>query len=94
MRVFLEETVVKQALSDVSCNVCGRSVSKDASGYFEDHVSLSKAWGYHSPYDGEIHVMDVCVDCYQDWTMGFEIPPKITSYCYMENIAVPHQMSV
>ena len=80
MRVFLEETAVQQALSDVNCNVCGRDVCKDANGYFEDHVSISKAWGYHSPYDGEIHAIDVCVDCYQGWVAQFEIPPKVTCY--------------
>ena len=88
MRVFLEQSVVKQALSDVRCNVCGRSVSKDASGYFEDHIAISKAWGYHSPYDGETHVIDVCVDCYQDWTVQFEIPPKISCYCHTAGDAI------
>jgi len=83
MRVFLEETVVKQALADVSCNVCGRAISKEASGYFEDHISIAKPWGYHSPYDGEIHAIDVCVGCYQDWVGDFEIPPKTSCYCLM-----------
>ena len=81
MRVFFEQNTIKQSLSDVQCNVCGRSVSKDATGgYFEDHVSISKTWGYHSPYDGEIHAMDVCVDCYQGWTEQFAIPPRVTEY--------------
>jgi len=83
MRVFLDETVVKPTLTDVSCNACGRGVSKDASGYFEDHISLTKAWGYHSPYDGEIHAIDICVDCYQDWIKDFEIQPKVSCYCLM-----------
>jgi len=83
MRVFSEKTVIKHALSDVHCNVCGRTVSKDTSGYFEDHVSISKDWGYHSPYDGEIHAIDVCVDCYNTWTDNFEIPPKLSCYCHM-----------
>jgi len=81
MRVFSEQTVIKPALADVNCNVCGRGVSKEAFGYFEDHVSLSKAWGYHSPYDGETHAIDVCVDCYQNWVSDFEIPPKSSCYC-------------
>jgi len=84
MRVFLEETVVKQALSNVTCNMCKRNVNKDEAGYFEDHVSISKAWGYHSPYDGEVHAIDVCVDCYQDWTAKFEIPPKVSYYFHFE----------
>jgi len=82
MRVFMEQNVVKQALSDVRCNVCGRSIMKDASGYFEDHVAISKAWGYHSPYDGETHVIDICIECYQNWTAQFEIPPKVSCFCY------------
>ena len=82
MRVFLDQTVVKPALSDVRCNVCGRSILKDATGYFEDHIGISKAWGYHSPYDGETHIIDVCVNCYQSWAAGFQIPPKISCYCY------------
>jgi len=87
VRVFLQETVVREALSDVQCNVCGRSVNKDTIGYFEDHLSISKAWGYHSPYDGEIHGIDVCVDCYQSWIVGFVIPPKITCYFHFEENA-------
>ena len=82
MRTFLEETVVQPALTDVRCNICGRSVSKNTSGYFEDHVSISKQWGYHSPYDGETHIIDVCVDCYQDWAASFDIPPKQLCTCY------------
>ena len=77
MRVFLEKTIVKPALTDVTCNVCGRGVSKDAFGYFEDHLSICKNWGYHSPYDGETHAIDLCIDCYQGWVDGFEIPPKV-----------------
>ena len=83
MRMYLEKNVVRQSLEDVQCNVCGRSVSKDSSGYFEDHVSISKAWGYHSPYDGEMHGIDLCVDCYAGWVTEFEIPPKMSCYCHM-----------
>ena len=90
MRVFFQENTIKHALSDIHCNVCGRSVSKDATGYFEDHVSLSKTWGYHSPYDGEIHAMDVCVDCYQGWTATFEIPPRVTEYFHFDSCACSH----
>ena len=80
MRIFMEENIIGQALADVNCNVCGRSVNKDSNGYFEDHVSISKAWGYHSPYDGEIHGIDVCVNCYAGWVDQFVIPPKISCY--------------
>jgi len=88
MRVFMDQTVVKPALSDVKCNVCGRSISKNTLGYFEDHLEISKAWGYHSPYDGETHVIDVCIGCYENWTARFEIPPKVACYCHMAGDAL------
>jgi len=62
----------------VCCNVCGRGISKDASGYFEDHISLTKNWGYHSPFDGESHAIDLCSGCYKSWIEQFEIPPHVT----------------
>jgi len=88
MRVFVEQTEVKQALSDVRCNVCGRSISKDLTGYFEDHVAISKSWGYHSPYDGEMHIIDVCIGCYENWTASFTIPPKVSCGCYVAGDAL------
>ena len=83
MRVFSEQTFIKQTVQSIQCNVCARDVIKDRSGYFEDHLSISKAWGYHSPYDGEIHGIDVCIDCYHNWTASFVIPPKVSHYCLM-----------
>jgi len=88
MRAFITEQTEKHALSDVRCNVCGREVIKDASGYFEDHISLTKAWGYHSPYDGEIHGIDICIDCYQSWIATFEIPPEVSYYCVMNGASL------
>ncbi|MCL2225675.1 MAG: hypothetical protein FWB96_11975 [Defluviitaleaceae bacterium] len=78
MRVFLERTTLTPQLSNVRCNSCGRDVEKEDPGYFEDHISLTKSWGYHSPYDGETHDIDLCVDCYQGWVNQFEIPPYVT----------------
>jgi len=77
MRIFMERSVPHQELSEVRCNSCGQDVNKNHIGYFEDHVSLSKTWGYHSPYDGEAHDIDLCVGCYKDWINKFEIPPSV-----------------
>jgi hypothetical protein len=82
MKLFSEKTVVRQELSDVRCNACGRGVGKDASGYLLDHVSLSKQWGYHSPFDGEAHAIDLCVECYRSWITAFEIPPVAANPSY------------
>ena len=77
MRVFTEQAAVLKTLSDVHCNVCGQGIEKDAAGYLLDHVSLSKEWGYLSPYDGEAHAIDLCVGCYQSWIGQFKIPPQV-----------------
>jgi len=77
MKVFSERTVIQKELVDVRCNMCGCDICKDASGYLEDHVSLSKDWGYLSPFDGESHAIDLCVDCYRDWIAKFAIPPNV-----------------
>jgi hypothetical protein len=75
MKLFLERTVIKKELSEVRCNACGKGVGKDASGYLLDHVEVSKRWGYHSPFDGESHTIDLCIPCYQIWISQFKIPP-------------------
>jgi len=75
MRILSQQNVIESRLSDVRCNSCGKDVDKNEIGYMEDHVSLSKLWGYHSPYDGEAHDIDLCVGCYRDWISRFEIPP-------------------
>jgi hypothetical protein len=76
MKVFAEKAVISQELTDVRCNKCGRALHKDDAGYFEDYLSVSKKWGYHSPIDGDSHEFDICVDCYRDLVNGFKIPPE------------------
>ena len=83
MKLFLDRTVVKKEVSEVHCNACGKEVGKDASGYLLDYVSLNKQWGYHSPFDGESHDIDLCIACYQTWINRFEIPP-VKEHAYTE----------
>jgi len=77
MKSFLSRPAIVPEVVAVQCNYCGRDVEKDEFGYFEDHISLEKDWGYHSPFDGEVHTIDLCVDCYQEWTAQFEIPTQV-----------------
>jgi len=82
---FIERTMIVPEVHSVLCNVCGREVAKNAIGYFEDYLSLTKDWGFHSPFDGEAHEIELCVDCYTAWTKSFEIPPSVVSKHEMVN---------
>ena len=83
MKTLVDRPVMQPEVDSVKCNLCGRNVEKNAAGYFEDHISLTKMWGYHSPFDGEAHAIDLCVDCYKGWTSQFEIPPQIDYVDYV-----------
>ena len=76
MKFYEEKTIIFREVADVKCNACGSAVGKNVCGYMQDYVSLSKEWGYHSPFDGEAHAIDLCVDCYQGWIGKFKIPPE------------------
>ena len=75
MKLYAKKGVIRHEPNEVRCNVCGKAVARNEWGYFMDYISLSKAWGFHSPFDGEAHDMDVCVDCYSMWIKEFNIPP-------------------
>lgn len=77
MNKILERTLQKEEKIDVNCNMCGRPVEKNDFGYFEDHITVAKTWGYGTPIDGETHVFEFCFDCYNELTDRFAIPPRV-----------------
>ena len=77
MKVFLERTISQEAVQEVSCNLCGCQVGKNDFGYFEDHLSVSKTWGYGTVADGETHTFDLCFECYSDFKDSFVIPARV-----------------
>lgn len=79
MKNFSCKDAVCPQLERVRCNVCGITVEQNELGYWDDYLSLSKDWGFHSPFDGESHKWDVCVVCYRAWIDKFEIPPDGTN---------------
>ena len=58
----------------IHCNKCKREIVVNEFGYLEDHLSVTKTWGYGSPIDGETHSFDLCFECYTDMLDKFEIP--------------------
>jgi hypothetical protein len=51
MKSYIDIQVTKKQLDMVVCNRCGRELEK-----YEDHLSVSKKWGYGTGFDGETHV--------------------------------------
>jgi len=78
MKLYEQKATTKDSLAEVRCNICGKRIPKDAMGYLHDYVSVAKVWGYHSPFDGEGHQMDICAECYASWVRSFAIPPEQT----------------
>ena len=66
----------------VRCNWCGKHIAKNAFGYFEDFIAVSKTWGYGLPIDGETHVFNICYDCYEEFAARCVLPPDVAADAY------------
>ena len=65
----------REVITEVVCNVCGKSLETNKHGYFEDFIHLEKTWGYTSLRDGESEVVDICEDCWERIKDIFKIKP-------------------
>ena len=72
MRQYKTIQVPKRVIEAVRCTCCGKLIES------RECLSAVKHWGYDSPYDGEVHAMDICTDCYQKWISTFAISPVLT----------------
>ena len=78
MKLFAKKTAVRHEPESVLCNICGKAVEKNEMGYMMDYVTITKTWGFHSPYDGEMHEFDICIECYKTLLGAFKIAPVRT----------------
>jgi len=74
MRKYTNE----QMLETIVCNRCGKITTVVRGLLKEDFVSIDKNWGYFSHKDGEIHSLDLCESCYDEFCESFKIQPTIT----------------
>lgn len=58
------------------CNRCGRRIPVLKGIPQEDIVTVDKSWGYFSAKDGVRIRFDLCEDCVEAITAGFQIPPE------------------
>ena len=67
----------EQILEKIVCNRCGKETFTQRGLLKEDFVSIDKNWGYFSDKDGEIHRIDLCESCYDEFCKSFKIQPTI-----------------
>lgn len=82
MRIYRTISVEVQEIDEIVCNFCGETISKDKFHMFEDHIHIEKKWGYHSNYDGEEHVIDICKNCYEKLKKEMKISPNTPASDY------------
>lgn len=64
-------------LGTVICNCCGKKLIVDGGIVREGVFSVDHAWDFFSEKDGEIHHLDVCESCYDEWISQFQIAPDV-----------------
>lgn len=75
MRIFDKE----HKLVKIICNQCGAGTDVADGLMKKEFFSVHKRWGYFSGKDTQIHHFDLCEQCYDRLTEGFEIPVEIES---------------
>ena len=72
MRIFLDEN--KKELKAVICNKCGKELRVEDGILKEGCFQGDVLFGYFSNKDGSRHSFDLCEECYDEMTDGFDIP--------------------
>ena len=63
MKKFETVTEEHEKLTDVFCDICGKSCKTEMDYEF---AVLAADWGFDSKKDGEHHHCDICEDCYNE----------------------------
>ena len=69
--------VEQEVIAQVVCNCCGRQLTTDENGYFEDFIHLEKEWGYFSGQDGVREEADICEDCWKQMKKMFRVSTEV-----------------
>ena len=75
-------TKVETVIDNVICNCCGNPIHKSITDHpvIDDYFDISKAWGYFSKHDTELHKCQICEDCCMKIASTFKIPVEVTEY--------------
>ncbi len=64
-------------MSDIRCNMCGKTIVFGEGHDKEDYVLIQKEWGYFSNKDGRKYTLRMCEDCFDRLTSDCVISPEI-----------------
>ena len=64
-------------VSELLCNCCGRSITRDNDIMKEDVFTGVKEWGYFSNRDMEVHKFNICEKCYEEIIGSFKVPVHV-----------------
>jgi len=70
--VIVETTQIKL----IVCNMCGTDIDIMSNPYVDNYISIEKMWHYGSPFDGELHSLDLCAACYDKFLGMLKIAPN------------------
>lgn len=69
---------MSRMLGMIYCNHCGEKICSENQRDKVSFVTVRKEWGYFSEEkDGEVHSMDFCEACYDDFVKELAIAPQI-----------------
>ena len=64
-------------LETVICNGCGKKLVVKNGITREGVLAIDHAWDYFSEKDGEVHHLDLCEECYDNFVSTLKIPVDI-----------------
>lgn len=68
---------MKNYIDNVVCNMCQNEIKKNKFGYLDDYLSIKKRWGYGSEFDNEVHLINICNECYKKFIKKLKIHPNV-----------------
>lgn len=80
MEKFHKEVKEVEVVDQIICDCCGEFIKKQGNR-FEEYIHINKTFGYLSNlYDGQIHNLDICEECYNKILSTFKFSPKPNKY--------------
>ncbi len=69
MKITTTQDIRTEVVTDVICDICGKSCHDGDIGN-QEYLQMSSSWGYSSPWDTETWSAQVCITCVQTKLVG------------------------